>query len=809
MSDTQELYQCPVCSKSYKRREHLQRHWSSHNSYRPYRCTQCSRAFQRHDVLKRHARTCEARAKGLMPPSGRRRACDLCVRQKKACSSTQPCRNCERLSVPCSYSFITTNPEGSRSGDTPQTNMSAGSESSESLTTPSVDGLNSVAGSACVGAGPGAAAFDDLSAVIFGTPLEPDMPYPSATSASYLDFLDLMSEGPVLDDGFVLDGHGTASDEPSHREPEGDGEGDGEGEGEGEGDYEGEGELATHPAQHRVYSFMFLDNFTKRTGLIDSFDCGTPALREETVSAFLQQEAEADALSRRMAAPNAVPLPVPVPVPVPVPIPLPRQMPTPSLSDGLAALPTESLMSPAGSIVHTPPIVHNPWLHEPLTIKIHQIVVRVRETVTTKPRNSAITFDWSPLLEQKCLGFFSPVNVRKFLALYWAIWHPNIDMIHRPTFDPATCKLTLLSAMAVIGASISPDPLDNDNARLWFNCVEEMVFNDDDLCSEPLYTLDTGVLIPATQKRKVQALQAAYTVCLYQNWEGTDASKQRIRRYRYSTVVSVARDIGIASARHHDCRKQTGYEFDWKAFVVKEELIRTFLWIFLLDHAFVIFNNLPPRLVIKEMKMHMARPDACFQAATAEECLEEIQNWSARSPFLPLLILSEAVELVCRGELGEDMHRSLADLGPLNLFAVVSAFHSLIFQHQNAFGGDGQMVAIRHALSNWKAIWEFYSGHLSSVPPHAMVARARLTPDNAWRRIGFQRHAPEFWLLASVIMGRLTSADHSWRRHESSSSWVTPPAHASPRDDRIFTKYDQTSMHQVNELISDFHKVQI
>ncbi|KAL2754156.1 hypothetical protein ACRALDRAFT_1063086 [Sodiomyces alcalophilus JCM 7366] len=764
MSDTQELYQCPVCAKRYKRREHLQRHWASHNASRPYRCTQCSRAFQRHDVLKRHARTCEARAKGLIPPSGRRRACDLCVRQKKACSSTQPCRNCERLSVACSYSFIT-NSEGNKCDGTPKTDISTESESSESLKTPSVDAASSV--------GAGAAAFDDLSAVIFGTPLEPDIPSQSRTSATYLDFLDLMSEGPMVDDGLVLDGNGTAaSDEPPHRERQ--------------------LELAAQPAQTRAYSFMFLDNFTRRTGLIDSFDCATPALREETVSAFLQQQVETDSMSQRMAAANAEPLLIS------------------SLPDGLAALPADGLISPAASMTPAPPIVHNPWLQDPLTIKIHQIVLRTRETVTTKPRNSAITVDWSPLLEQKCLDFFSPMNVRKFLALYWAIWHPNIDMIHRPTFDPATCKLVLLASMAVIGASISPDPVDNENAKLWFNCIEEMVFNDDDLCSETLYTLDTGVLIPATQKRKIQALQAAYMVCLYQNWEGTDASKQRIRRYRYSTVVSVARDIGISSATHPDRSKQTGYEFHWKAFVAKEELIRTFFWIFLLDHAFVIFNNLPPRLVIKEMRLHMARPDACFQATTAEECFEEIQKWNARAPFLSSLTLSEAVEMVCKGEMDEGVHRSLADLGPLNLFAVVSAFHSLIFQHQNSFGGDGHIVAIRHALSNWKAIWEFYSGHLSTSPPHATVARTRLTPENAWKRIGFKRHAPEFWLLASVIMERLTSAD-SWRRQK--SSWVTDQADLSSLGatppDQIFTKYDQTSMHQVNDIISDFHKVQL
>ena len=86
---------------------------------------------------------------------------------------------------------------------------------------------------------------------------------------------------------------------------------------------------------------------------------------------------------------------------------------------------------------------------------------------------------------------------------------------------------------------MSPDLVDRNDAKLWFNCIEEMVFTDDELCSEPLYALDTGVWIPTTQKRKVQALQAAFVVCLYQNWEGTDASKRRIRRYRFSTVVSV------------------------------------------------------------------------------------------------------------------------------------------------------------------------------------------------------------------------------------------------------------------------------
>lgn len=93
-----------------------------------------------------------------------------------------------------------------------------------------------------------------------------------------------------------------------------------------------------------------------------------------------------------------------------------------------------------------------------------------------------------------------------------------------------------------VGACVSPDPEDNRDAQMWFNCVEEMVFTDDDFGSdiEPPTLSDIAIPVNTPDNRlKLQALQAAYHVCLYQNWEGTDPSKRRIRRHRFSTVVSV------------------------------------------------------------------------------------------------------------------------------------------------------------------------------------------------------------------------------------------------------------------------------
>jgi hypothetical protein len=95
--------------------------------------------------------------------------------------------------------------------------------------------------------------------------------------------------------------------------------------------------------------------------------------------------------------------------------------------------------------------------------------------------------------------------------------------------------------LTTVGACVSPDPIDNEDAKIWFNCVEEMVFTDDDFCRDidPPPVSDPSPINTLTSRRKLQALQAAYVVCLYQNWEGTDASKRRIRRHRFSTVVSV------------------------------------------------------------------------------------------------------------------------------------------------------------------------------------------------------------------------------------------------------------------------------
>lgn len=78
---------------------------------------------------------------------------------------------------------------------------------------------------------------------------------------------------------------------------------------------------------------------------------------------------------------------------------------------------------------------------------------------------------------------------------------------------------------------------DNEDARIWFDCVEEMAFIDEDFNSDTASLPSCNI---TKRRRKIEALQAAYMVCLYQNWEGSDASKSRVRRHRFASLVSVS-----------------------------------------------------------------------------------------------------------------------------------------------------------------------------------------------------------------------------------------------------------------------------
>ncbi|RSM19509.1 hypothetical protein CDV31_001669 [Fusarium ambrosium] len=593
----------------------------------------------------------------------KRRACDRCVRRKKACSAGWPCDDCRRKLVSCTYQRrdeIRKGPQGQQKPDDkvpepgPQPN-----ETSALGDDPT----------------PSSSTCDTLDVPLIGN-ADCDLD-PCSENLTWLDFLDLDQTMPL--------------DQPQPEKKKG--------------------------------SFDFLYTFTSLTGIVQSFDCGTLSQRTQTVTEFLQDEAA-------------------------------RQAKTALFND-------------------------------PLITMTRKIVAEIHGLSTSNVRRSAAMKDYSSTTEQSCLQFFSPLHLRRFLALFWNIWHPNCPYIHRQTFDPTTAKPGLVAAMVVTGACVSPEPTDNELARTWFNSVEEMVFNDDAFCDDAPYC---PLLNPVQGIDKIQALQAGYLVCTYQNWEGNDNSKRRARRHRFNSLVSAARDVGVNSARHRNYDFTSGFDgFDWQDFIAREQLIRVIMWTFMFDKGFVLFNNIPPRMVIKEMTSHIAWPDSIFQAGTATECAREIQAFLLRSSSGSYLTFCEVFERYCKDKMDQDLRRVLVEHGASHLFAIILAVYSTIFQHQNSLAGLDLLGGVRNALDNWKSTYEAY---LKTVPVMEPYETADSLQD-MWRRPGFSRHAHEFYLVARALVSRMSSGE-------------SIPGMDGTKATPGFNEYDQTSMRQLNDLITDF-----
>lgn len=345
------LHQCTICFKSYKRREHLYRHTNSHTAERPYRCPACNCAFQRADVLKRHWRTCDGG--GFSRSVARRRACDRCVRQKKACNSAQPCQNCEKRGIACNYSA----------------GAKAQKPTSQISSHPIDIDKDTFAGDA---------SMPDIETIV-----------PSAFELGHFDTVALNPFDSFFEPD-LFDYSSPTWQDILHPPPSD----------------EGSRELVISGTDVNP-GFRFLDNFTSKTGFIMSFDCGTLRQRQEIMS---------------------------------------------NIQRGVLVFePQEALMTSFDPVSMLEG-VSSGWLNDPLALKTHQIILSVKEVVTIKPRNSPVTLSWSPALEQMCLQFFSPINLRKYLELYWAIWSPNVNFVHRPTFDPVASKSCLVASMALIGA---------------------------------------------------------------------------------------------------------------------------------------------------------------------------------------------------------------------------------------------------------------------------------------------------------------------------------------------------------------------
>lgn len=90
----------PGCNKTFRRREHLNRHARSHDATPAvHKCFICDRSFVRKDILHRHV------LQHNVPPDDNpkrtQRACESCRQRKIRCDANDPCSACQASNVAC------------------------------------------------------------------------------------------------------------------------------------------------------------------------------------------------------------------------------------------------------------------------------------------------------------------------------------------------------------------------------------------------------------------------------------------------------------------------------------------------------------------------------------------------------------------------------------------------------------------------------------------------------------------------------------------------------------------------------------
>ncbi|KAJ5089197.1 hypothetical protein N7532_007881 [Penicillium argentinense] len=416
-------------------------------------------------------------------------------------------------------------------------------------------------------------------------------------------------------------------------------------------------------------------------------------------------------------------------------------------------------------------------------LKCQELIGDIRDIVSNKRNDDVITLEWTASTEQMCRGFFTASKTRRFLDYFWSLWYPHCPIVHKPLFDASSASPALLCVMLIIGACLSPDESDRSTARKWLDCVEELIFR------HSYFRSDRELSPEQRRPRKeiVQCIQAAYLVSSLQKREGSAEAQARIRRHRHASMVALARHIGPRKASHRHLELNKASNTWWQQFAGEEELIRTIIFVFLIDAALTIFHNSPPRMVVPELKMDVACPEACFQAESAGECMRQLKFWAKTRFWKHRLSIVSVVRRICQSAIDESLVQEFSQLGTLNLFTMVQSIHSLMFHLHNSLVFESTLAPIQTGLENWHHIWNVRIPEDNDIPD---------IPGNLWKQVGFLRHASEFWHLARLLLGKMISSSHS--DHDELEETT-----------QQMSRYDHSDMGDVNELIMDYRRMEL
>ncbi|KAK3050452.1 hypothetical protein LTR09_008363 [Extremus antarcticus] len=405
---------------------------------------------------------------------------------------------------------------------------------------------------------------------------------------------------------------------------------------------------------------------------------------------------------------------------------------------------------------------------EPCRLRL-VIVSGLKEVVESQRRRNNAGLSWSYTLEEACSGFFAMQNLQRLLISYFAFWHPNCPMIHKPTFTVENSSPTLVAVMALVGAC----------------AFGPASFSDDPLPYDPQDITNPGL------RDRLHALQAAYCCILLQTLEGSAAAKRRARRSRYTDSLGAFRSVCSTAVTHGNLLSYLDHpdpDTVWRQFAMKEELIRTLTYIVLLDAAWVILNNTPPRMALQEARIPLASPEACFQAEDPHTWEGTMRVWTSSENGLPQLTVEQVIRLMYKPQCLEQDWARLLRMSSLNLFTIIHPLHAQLFNVRCHPLPECQTLLQRQALDKWKLI------HAQRTGITALPEVVPLDANDWWKRTGFPQHALEYWSLADLILTSCEPLPGFDQSANVNGSWAS----------QLLSSYDESDMSQVHDLVSLF-----
>ncbi|KAI0850816.1 hypothetical protein F5Y00DRAFT_232137 [Daldinia vernicosa] len=339
-------------------------------------------------------------------------------------------------------------------------------------------------------------------------------------------------------------------------------------------------------------------------------------------------------------------------------------------------------------------------------------------------------------------NLFSIEEMPKLLAIFWERWYPHCPIVHRSSFNLAFAHPLLITAMILLGAVMSPFPHHREQGRLLLDSAENAIFSSKIFDCEGYKDVDE-----VHNSGAVATFQAAYFICIMQKWEGNEVAKQRIRRHRFTALVSAVRSLGIPHATHkHDLSLEDPDEVRWKKFIRREELIRIVSYAFLLDCGFLTFHNCVPRMALQEMTNELPCLEVYFQAATASEFFE-LTRLGYLSPRV--LTLVEALRLLTTTPDSMFNYEAVLPTSSLSLFVAVNALLALVY-HQRTLSvfAPSDTQPLLKAIYRWEDIWEWNMYRLQAC---------NIRIDTCSGEGLFMQQAPEFAALARLQLNTANS----------------------------------------------------